>query len=247
MPPKSPDKSKNPRSLPKAAHRYHHGDLRRVLVDQAARLVEKEGHPAITVREVARRVGVTNTAAHYHFRTREALLAAVATRGFEAMSNVLAASSGDAVATKKARGRATMPRARGALAARDAEERLAALGRTYVAHALENGRIYQLMFSAETAVRDAYPELAAASDRMFALLIEAIRAGQKAGVVRSGDPTEAALVAWSTAHGFASLALEKRLVLPGLEARGTAELATIALRGIGAGIYIAPRDAGGAR
>ncbi|MET0594959.1 MAG: TetR/AcrR family transcriptional regulator, partial [Polyangiaceae bacterium] len=189
-----------------SAHRYHHGDLRRALIDQATRLVQKEGHPAITVREVARRIGVTNTAAHYHFRTREALLAAVAIRGFEAMTAALAT--------------AMAPADRAAL---DVTSRLAALGHGYIAHALENGRIYQLMFSAETAVRDEFPELREAGDRMFALLVDAIRAGQEAGIVRGGDPHDAALVAWSTAHGFASLALEKRLTLPGLEKRSTAE------------------------
>ena len=70
------------------------------------------------------------------------------------------------------------------------------------------GRMYQLMFSAETAMRDAYPDLRAASDRMFTLLVDAIRDGQETGLVRGGPPVDAALVAWSAAHGFASLALE---------------------------------------
>src|SRR5688500_14825346 len=76
----------------RSAQPYHHGDLRRALVDQATKLVHAEGHPCVTVREVARRLGVTNTAAHYHFRTREALLAAVATHGFEEMTAALEAA-----------------------------------------------------------------------------------------------------------------------------------------------------------
>jgi AcrR family transcriptional regulator len=188
--------------------------------------VQEHGHPAITVREVARHVGVTHTAAHYHFRTREALLAAVATRGFEAMTAALVTA---------------MEASTRAVASADAAAaRLAALGHGYVAHALEHGRMYQLMFSAETAQRDAFPELSAASDRMFALLVGALRDGQAAGIVRAGNPVDVALIAWSASHGLASLALERRLALPGLVHRTTGELIGVVLRGIGAGIYVAP-------
>lgn len=200
------------------AQPYHHGDLRRALVDHAAKLVQAEGHPAITVRQVARRIGVSNTAAHYHFRTREALLAAVATRGFEQMTAALETAMQSAI---------------------DARSRLGQLGEAYVRHALASGRMYQLMFSAETAARDAYPELRAASDRMFALLVDAIRDGQETGLVRGGPAVDTALVAWSAAHGFASLALERRLILPGLQGRESGELAGIVLRGVFAGIGIA--------
>jgi AcrR family transcriptional regulator len=202
----------------RSAPPYHHGDLRRALVDQAMKLVHAEGHPSVTVREVARRTGVTNTAAHYHFRTREALLAAVATHGFEQMTAALEA------ATQRAT---------------DARSRFGALGEGYVRHALDHGRMYLLMFSAETATRDTYPELRAASDRMFALLVDAIRDGQETGLVRGGPPVDAALVAWSAAHGFASLALERRLMLPGLQGRESGELAGIVLAGVFTGIGFA--------
>ena len=204
--------------LRRAVQPYHHGDLRRALVDQATKLVVADGHPSITVREVARRIGVTNAAAHYHFRTRDALLAAVATRGFEQMAAALEAAMRDAT---------------------DARSRLGQLGEAYVRHALDHGRVYLLMFSAETATRDTYPELRAASDRMFALLVDAIRDGQETGLVRGGPPVDGALVAWSAAHGFASLALERRLMLPGLQGRESEELAAVVLRGVFAGIGFA--------
>jgi AcrR family transcriptional regulator len=196
---------------------YHHGDLRRALVDQATKLLQAQGHPSITVREVARQTGVTHTAAHYHFHTREALLATVATRGFEEMTAALETAMRTAT---------------------DARSRLGALGDAYVQHALKHGRMYQLMFSAETATRDAYPDLRSASDHMFALLVDAIRAGQETGLVRGGPPVDAALVAWAAAHGFASLALERRLLLPGLQGRENGELAAIVLGGVFDGIGV---------
>jgi AcrR family transcriptional regulator len=220
---------------------YHHGDLHRVLVDRATRLVQKHGHLAITVREVARHVGVTHTAAHYHFRTREALLAAVATRGFEAMTAALTGAMHAATGSSSPPGAPHLdPPSRALPSADESAARLAALGHTYVAHALEHGRMYQLMFSAETALRDEFPDLGAASDRMFALLVDAIRDGQATGIVRHGNPIDSALVAWSASHGLASLALERRLAMPGLVHRTTGELIGIVLRGIGAGIYVAP-------
>ena len=215
--PRKQQRNSTPRRARQKPQPYHHGDLRRALVEQATQLVQAHGHPIITVREVARQTGVTNTAAHYHFHTREALLAAVATRGFEEMTAALEAAMD---------------------AATDARSRLGALGDAYVRHALKRGRMYQLMFSAETAVRDAFPELRASSDRMFALLVDAIRAGQETGFVRGGPPVDAALVAWSAAHGFASLAIERRLLLPGLQGRDNGDLAAIVLRGVFAGIGI---------
>src|SRR5271154_7271500 len=62
---------------------YHHGDLRRALVDAAAQLVSCCGPTAVSLREVARIVGVSHNAPYRHFPTREALLAAVAAYGFE--------------------------------------------------------------------------------------------------------------------------------------------------------------------
>src|SRR5271154_5132315 len=62
---------------------YHHGDLSRALVDAAAELVTCCGPSAVSLREVARIVGVSHNAPYRHFPTREALLAAVAARGFE--------------------------------------------------------------------------------------------------------------------------------------------------------------------
>jgi len=218
--PRKPQRKSKPAQSGRAPRPYHHGDLHHALVDQAAKLVQNHGHPSITVRQVARAIGVSNTAAHYHFGTREALLAAVATRGFEEMTAALETAM------------------RGAT---DARSRLAELGTAYVQHALRRGPMYQLMFSAETAARDAYPELRVASDRMFALLVDAIRTGQETGLVRGGPPVDAALVAWSAAHGFASLALERRLTLPGLQGRANGDLAAIVLRGAFEGIAFASR------
>jgi len=69
-------------ALEKKRGRYHHGDLRRALLDAALELLAREGASALTLREVARRAGVTHAAPYRHFTDKQALLAAVAEEGF---------------------------------------------------------------------------------------------------------------------------------------------------------------------
>src|SRR5262245_40005842 len=66
--------------------RYHHGDLRRALLEAALELIRAEGQAVLTLREVARRAGVTHAAPYRHFKNKEALLAAVAEEGFRDMT-----------------------------------------------------------------------------------------------------------------------------------------------------------------
>src|SRR5688500_9283866 len=68
--------------------RYHHGDLRRALVDSALEILEEGGE--LSLRAVARRAGVSHTAPYHHFRDRRRLVAAVATEGLLALRDALA-------------------------------------------------------------------------------------------------------------------------------------------------------------
>ena len=72
------------RSAP-AKRAYHHGDLRRALLDQALALAAERGPAALTLREAARRAGVTEAAPYRHFRSKDALVAALAEEGFGAL------------------------------------------------------------------------------------------------------------------------------------------------------------------
>src|SRR5437879_2813384 len=94
---------------------YHHGNLRQALVDAALELIEERGVSALTLREVARRVGVTHAAPQRHFADRAALVAAVAEEGFRGL--------GAHVAVVRA-------------SARTPAQRLRALGVAYVEYAL---------------------------------------------------------------------------------------------------------------
>lgn len=166
---------------------YHHGDLRRALLDAALALITEGGAHALTLREVARRVGVTQAAPYHHFADKEAILAAVAEEGFVGLYDAMIAAR-DASSSKPA-------------------ARLRAMGLGYVRFAVAHPAHFRVMFTSMCDV-PSYPSLHAAADRAFAALLEAITAAQKAGVVRRGDAAELSLLAWSTMHGLSMLWIE---------------------------------------
>src|SRR4051812_37531896 len=115
---------------------YHHGDLRRALVEAAAGLLEDKGHEALSLREAARLAGVSHNAPYRHFADRDALLNAVAANGFNELG-------------------ARMAEARGSLGFRG-------VGEAYVAFALAHPRLFHLMFAGQKKDGPLDPELAAA-------------------------------------------------------------------------------------
>jgi AcrR family transcriptional regulator len=183
--------------------------LRNALVEAAMALLGDGGVEELTVREVARRAGVSHTAAFYHFRARQELLAAVAERGF-----VDLAAAMDRAARREA----------------DARGAVGKLGESYVKFALAHPSLYRLMFAAE-----ARRELAAAGV-LFELLVQAMIDGQAAGVVRVDDPVELALTAWSLTHGLASLLLDGRMSHRSLAGRAVPQLVRAVLGGSFAGM-----------
>jgi AcrR family transcriptional regulator len=166
------------------------GSLRDTLVDAAVALIARKGPQGFSLREVARRARVSEAAPYWHFADREALLAAVAERGFEEMAKGMME-----------------------IWAREAEpaERFEALGLGYVRFALAHPSYLRVMFGSEVPDKAEHPALAAAGDRTFALLVQAIEECQAAGRVRGGDPRALAVAAWSIVHGLAALLVDGKL------------------------------------
>ncbi|MGB8699129.1 MAG: TetR/AcrR family transcriptional regulator [Thermosynechococcaceae cyanobacterium] len=177
---------------------YHHGDLRQSLIDAAIALISEEGISDLSLRQVARRVGVSHNAPYRHFEDKEALLAAVAEQGFQSL-------------------RAAMEIARQGIPL-DASQRLEAIGIAYVKFALAQPFHYRLMFGDYRCNLSKYSALAEAAQQSFMVLVNTIREGQAAGIFRSADPVNMARVAWSLVHGQSMLALDNKLqVEPGEE------------------------------
>jgi len=164
---------------------YHHGNLREALIQAAQDLIGAKGPANFTIAEAARLAGVSPAAPYRHFRDAESLLAEVATRGFDAFRDRLAAALGRHPADP----------------ARAAE----AVGRAYLGFAREEPAFYAAMFEARIA-REPFPDLQAAGDRAFGVL--RTLAERLAAVARIQPKPPALMMAlhlWSTAHGVASL------------------------------------------
>jgi AcrR family transcriptional regulator len=168
---------------------YHHGNLRQALIDAALELIEERGVPALTLREVARRVGVTHAAPQRHFADRAALVAAVAEQGFRGLG------------AHREKVRASAP-------ARVPSQRLRALGVAYVEYALAHPAHLRVMFSPEVTDKTRHPELAAAAQEVHETLVKQIVEGQRQGAVAPGDPDELSFAAWSMVHGCAILLID---------------------------------------
>jgi AcrR family transcriptional regulator len=168
---------------------YHHGDLRRTLLDAALALIAEAGPGGFTLREVARRAGVSHNAPYRHFRDKDELLAAVAIEGFDKLTRRMA----------RAMSRATTPLAR-----------FQQSGRGYVQFALASPQHYTVMFD----VPDKGPAsaaLSAAGARAFGTLVGAVEECRAAGVIAVESTMSGALHAWALTHGIAKLATAGRL------------------------------------
>ncbi len=180
----------------KPADAYHHGDLRHALLAAALEVIEDRGPRDLSLREVARRAGVSTAAPYRHFSSRDALLVALAEQGFRALGDRLRA----AVAPLT-----------------DPLERLGAAGVAFVGFAADHPAHYAVMSSPALLGPTTDPDLAAVSEATLSILLDAIGDGQRAGLVRDGDPRRLALVAWSGVHGLASLIGSGQLDVLGLD------------------------------
>ncbi len=173
---------------------YHHGNLKPALLQAAVALIAEVGPAAFTLREVARRAGISHNAPYRHFSEKDELLAAVATEGFERLADAL----DEAAKPTRTRGPNTALR------------RFQASGLAYIKFALHSPEHLQVMFDWPLAP-DPYPELSASSNRAFTILVGAVEAAQREGSLPSGDPIPLACTAWSLVHGIAKLAIAKSL------------------------------------
>jgi AcrR family transcriptional regulator len=161
-------------------HTYHHGDLRRSLIEVALARVRHDGVEALSLREIARDAGVTVGAVYKHFADKEELLAAVALEGFRLLASMTE------TATSRRRGKA----------------RVLAVGHAYIGFASSDARLFRLMFS-RLGMQRARSPLGAGMQGAFDQLRHAIADAQ--GVAPDAVADDLLSVAWSVAHGAASL------------------------------------------
>jgi AcrR family transcriptional regulator len=192
-----------PRTAKKKAGTYHHGDLRRSLLDAAIRVVEKEGIAALSLHALSRKAGVSSGAPYHHFESREQLLAAIAREGFSLLTVELRRSAEEAEANRVDERESL------------AEARLRGIGRGYVRFALAHSGHFRMMFRPELKSQLLRDEADAVGEP-FELLKNAITRCQAEGTIPAGDPRALMLLAWSTVHGAAALWVDGTLAEEGL-------------------------------
>jgi AcrR family transcriptional regulator len=186
--------------------RYHHGNLRRAVIDGALEEIEAKGPAAISMRAIARRAGVSHAAPAHHFGDKAGLLSAIAAEGYRGLNEATEAALGD----------------------RD----FLAVGRAYVRFAVEHRAHFEVMFRPELYRRDD-PEVTAARDAGADVLFRGVR-GVLGPDATDDEVIGGVTAAWSFAHGLATLWLDGNLTAQlGDDPEAGFRLALLALERLG--------------
>jgi AcrR family transcriptional regulator len=179
-----------PRTGKKPAKPYHHGDLRRALLDEALRTIQTHGVEHLTLRTVGERLGVSRSALYRHFADKQSLLATVGKEGFRKLRQAIA----DAW-ERNGRGRIGFE----------------AMAKAYVQFAVAHPSHYRVMFGGfiESAAKDDH--FVAEAKAAFQVLVDALVEQQNAGDIRRDDPVLMARFVWALVHGTAMLLIDGQL------------------------------------
>jgi AcrR family transcriptional regulator len=165
--------------------------LRRALIDEAARVIGARGVEHLTLRGVGARLGVSRTALYRHYADKASLVAAVAAEGFRQLRSDLAAAW-----EQHGRGRAAFE----------------AMGIAYVKFAVARPSYYRVMFGGLVdAERVRCDDLVENATSAFQVLVDAVVAQQRDGLVRADDPAELSRYIWAVVHGVAMLGIDGQL------------------------------------
>jgi AcrR family transcriptional regulator len=164
-------------------------DVRAGILKASLALMNEGGLGALSMREVARRAGVSHQAPYHYFDDREAILAELAGEGFDQLYDYIVSAIG---------------------LARDKAGKNRAMGEAYIRFALNNPEIFKLMFRCEMCDLARYPNAKAKADKCFNIVVQILGAhGTSAD--KTNPDLAPVIAAWSMAHGLATLMLEGKL------------------------------------
>ncbi|WP_280424314.1 TetR/AcrR family transcriptional regulator [Nocardia carnea] len=172
---------------------YHHGNLRTALLHAAERSLRERGSDQLSLRDLAREIGVSHAAPRRHFADRQALLDALAETGFAQLDTAL--------------------RSELAEAGDDFPARLVAVMTAYIRFAIGNAALLELMYAGKH--RPGAERIAAAAAEPFSLMNDLVVEGKEQGMLRAGDTHQLGLVLFATLQGIASL-INGEFVEPGM-------------------------------
>jgi AcrR family transcriptional regulator len=164
-------------------------DVRAGILQASLALMNEGGLGALSMREVARRAGVSHQAPYHYFADREAILAELAGDGFDQLYDYMVSAIG---------------------LARDKTSKNRAMGEAYIRFALNHPELFRLMFRNEMCDLTRYPEAKAKAEKCFNVVIEVLDAHGHASDKANPDLTPV-IASWAAAHGLATLLLEGKL------------------------------------
>lgn len=187
---------------------YHHGDLPQQAHQLALETLREHGDSAISLRALAKQIGVSAPALYRHFIDRESLLADLAVTGFEALRERLLAVD------------QTKPR-----------QALIDIGLVYVSFAQEEPNLYRLMFGGRVLPRGVHPRLDTAGKGAFQVLEDTIARAQQVGYVKPIPLSLMTAAAWSLVHGLSQLTIDGHLPSADVEPHLAEGVVTLLLDG----------------
>ncbi|MGB1951289.1 MAG: TetR/AcrR family transcriptional regulator [Marinobacter sp.] len=187
---------------------YHHGDLPQQAHQLALDTLREHGDAAISLRALAKQIGVSAPALYRHFMDRESLLAELAITGFQALRKRLLAVD------------QAQPR-----------QALIDIGLVYVSFAQEEPNFYRLMFGGRVLPKGVHPRLDTAGKSAFRVLENTIARAQQAGYIKPMPLMLVTAAAWSLVHGLAQLSIDGHLPITEAEPQLAQGVLTLLLDG----------------
>jgi AcrR family transcriptional regulator len=195
---------------------YHHGDLRQTIIEKALVWIETENIANLSLRQIARQIGVSHNAPYRHFPDKENLLVAIAEIGFERLHQALQQALIDSPD--------------------NVPKRLEIIGVAHINYAINNQGYYRVMFNDRQKNYEKYPRLAQLSEQVFEVLLQIIQIGQEQKIFTAEDPLQLARVCWSLVHGVSMLAIDNQLIMS--DSASILKLAQLATSTLAKGIIV---------
>ena len=187
MSPVLPNNDSSDGDIDNESVRYHHGNLRLALLNASIEQIKMVGVEKLSLRNIARSIGVSQTAPYRHFKNKNELLVEVAIHSFNELF-----TTGSSIIDPTA----------------PAIDNLKASGIAYIHYAMNNPEKYRLLFGNIIQNRNEYPNLIEASEQSFQLLVNLVKSGIESGDYIDESPLLLANTLWTQVHGIASLILD---------------------------------------